>query len=144
MNDEQAVRGLLADQVAAMKAGDAVALAGRFTEDAVGFDLAPPLAHGSAELRDPSGLVAWFATFDGPVDYEMRDVVVTVGGDVAFSHSVNRMSATPAGTTDRFDLWFRSTTCFRKVDGRWRVAHEHSSTPFYMDGSMRAAVDLLP
>jgi ketosteroid isomerase-like protein len=54
------------------------------------------------------------------------------------------MSATPAGASDRFDLWFRSTTCFRKVDGEWRVAHEHSSTPFYMDGSMRAAVDLLP
>lgn len=144
MNDEQVIRGLLADQVATMKAGDAVALAGRFTADAVVFDLAPPLVHGSEEVRDPSGLVAWFATFDGPVDFEMRDVVVAVGGDVAFSHGVSRMSATPVGTTDRFDLWFRSTTCFRKVGGEWRVAHEHSSTPFYMDGSMRAAVDLLP
>lgn len=59
MNDEQVVRGLLADQVAAMKAGDAVALAGRFTADAVAFDLAPPLVHGPDEVRDPAGLVAW-------------------------------------------------------------------------------------
>jgi ketosteroid isomerase-like protein len=33
---------------------------------------------------------------------------------------------------------------FRKIDGKWAIAHEHSSVPFYMDGSYKAAVDLKP
>jgi ketosteroid isomerase-like protein len=43
-----------------------------------------------------------------------------------------------------FELWFRSTVCFRQQDGDWRITHVHDSTPFYMDGSMSAALDLKP
>jgi hypothetical protein len=32
----------------------------------------------------------------------------------------------------------------RKIDGSWRIVHEHNSTPFYLDGSLRAALDLRP
>jgi ketosteroid isomerase-like protein len=30
------------------------------------------------------------------------------------------------------------------MNGEWRIVHDHSSVPFYMDGSYRAAVDLKP
>jgi ketosteroid isomerase-like protein len=43
-----------------------------------------------------------------------------------------------------FELWFRSTLVLREVDGRWQIVHSHESTPFHMDGSLRAAVDLTP
>ena len=33
---------------------------------------------------------------------------------------------------------------FRKVDGTWKIAHAHTSVPFYMDGSFKAATDLNP
>jgi ketosteroid isomerase-like protein len=33
---------------------------------------------------------------------------------------------------------------FRKVGGRWLIAHEHASVPLYMDGSEKAAIDLKP
>ena len=42
------------------------------------------------------------------------------------------------------DLWYRSTVCLRKTEGRWRIVHDHTSVPFYIDGSYRAAVDLKP
>jgi hypothetical protein len=32
----------------------------------------------------------------------------------------------------------------QRIDDRWRITHEHNSTPFYMDGSYRAATDLVP
>jgi ketosteroid isomerase-like protein len=38
----------------------------------------------------------------------------------------------------------RATICYRKIDGKWMVTHEHVSVPFYMDGTYRAAVDLKP
>jgi ketosteroid isomerase-like protein len=41
-------------------------------------------------------------------------------------------------------MWFRVTLGLRRIDGKWLVTHEHSSVPFYMDGSLRAAVDLNP
>jgi ketosteroid isomerase-like protein len=42
------------------------------------------------------------------------------------------------------DLWFREILGFRKIDGEWTITHEHSSVPFYMDGSFKAAIDLKP
>jgi PhnB protein len=45
---------------------------------------------------------------------------------------------------ENVDLWFRHTVGLRKADGRWRIVHEHESVPSYMDGSYKAAVDLLP
>jgi len=32
----------------------------------------------------------------------------------------------------------------REVGGAWKDRHEHISVPFYMDGSVKAAVDLKP
>jgi ketosteroid isomerase-like protein len=69
---------------------------------------------------------------------------VAAGADLAYCHSLNRMSATPAGADEGFEMWFRSTVCLRKTDAGWRVTHEHTSTPFYMDGSFLAATDLKP
>ncbi|MFI9813459.1 YybH family protein [Saccharothrix variisporea] len=133
---------LVARRAEAMRAGDAEALAADYLPEAVGFTLAPPLAHRG--LTDPGSLRAWFSTFDGPVDFEVRDLEVVAGGDVAFCHSLNRLSAVPKGHPERFDLWFRATTGLRRVQGRWRIAHEHTSVPFHMDGSFAAAVGLRP
>jgi PhnB protein len=41
-------------------------------------------------------------------------------------------------------VWIRLTLGFRKIGGAWKVTHEHTSVPFYMDGSFKAAVDLTP
>lgn len=139
------LRRLMEDQAVAMRSRDADYLASRYTADAVRFDLAPPLQHGGdGSLRDAEPQRAWFATFDGPIDYEIRDLKVIGGDDFAVCQSLNRLSATPAGTTERFDLWFRSTICWRRSNDTWQIVHEHESTPFYMDGSMRAALDLKP
>jgi SnoaL-like domain len=45
---------------------------------------------------------------------------------------------------EKVDVWTRSTAVFRKEGGAWKVMHVHSSVPFYMDGSLKAAVDLKP
>jgi uncharacterized protein (TIGR02246 family) len=142
--DEAQIRELIGEQAIAMQARDAKRLASRYAPDIVKFDLAPPLQHTGPEVLDVSRLQSWLAGFDGPIDYEIRDLTVTAGEDVAFAHSLNRLSTTPHGATEKFDLWFRATVCLRKLDGTWRITHEHNSTPFYMDGSFRAALDLKP
>jgi ketosteroid isomerase-like protein len=156
---EAQIRELLADQVAAMRSKDAERLVSRYAPEIVQFTLAPPLRHTGAEVLDPSGVRSWLEGFEGPMDFEIRDLRVTVGEDVAFCHSLNRLSATPRGYVPAenersaaaadgewyaFDMWFRATVCLQKQDGTWKITHEHTSTPFYMDGSFKAATDLQP
>jgi ketosteroid isomerase-like protein len=85
----------------------------------------------------------WFATWEGPIGYEIRDLGITMGDDVAFSHSLNRIYGKRTNGEDT-DVWVRVTDGFRKIDGKWLITHEHVSVPFYMDGSYKAAVDLKP
>lgn len=138
------IRQLMTDREAAMKSGDADTLVARYTPEVLKFDLAPPLLHAGPEARDADRVRGWLASFDGPVDYEIRDLAVTAGADIAYCHSLNRLSATPRGSDRSFTLWFRATVCLRKIDGTWWITHEHNSTPFYMDGTLRAALDLEP
>ena len=66
--------------------------------------------------------------YEPPLGYEFRDVTVTVGDDVAFVHSLNRVSGT-LQNGQRSEFWVRWTACFRKIDGTWLIAHDHVSVP---------------
>lgn len=141
--EEAQIRELLENRVTAMKNRDAEALVAGYAPDAVIFDLAPPLRQPSSVL-DPASKRAWLNTFEGPIHYEIRDLEITAMQDLAFAHSLHYLGATPSGASEGFGLWFRVTTCLRKVDGSWLITHEHESTPFEMDGSFNAAIDLQP
>lgn len=144
MSGTDDIRDTITASEAAMKDADARRLIDRYTADVVKFDLAPPLGRRGEDARDVERQQAWFATFDGPVDFQVTQLEIEVGGDLAWAHSINRMSATPKGADFAFELWFRATYGLRRTGDGWRIAHEHSSTPFHMDGSLRAATDLKP
>jgi uncharacterized protein (TIGR02246 family) len=138
--DEAQIRTLIDAWADALRKKDADGVLSHYAPSLVQFSLAPPLL---STASDAKGLNEWFATWQGPIGYEIRDLGVTVSDDVAFSHSLNRMHGTKTDGA-KGDLWFRHTLCFRKIDGEWKIAHEHESVPFYMDGSFKAAVDLKP
>lgn len=136
---EAEVREVIDAWANALRAKEAGGVTALQTEDIVQFALAPPLR---AEALDRDRLEEWFSSWQGRIDYEIRDQRITAGEDVAFSHSLNRMRATTTDG-DETELWFRQTMCLRKLGGKWRIAHEHDSVPFYMDDA-RAAIDLEP
>ena len=119
---------------------DANGMLSHYAPRLVHFSLAPPLV---STASDEKGLTAWFATWEGAIGYEIHELIVTVAHDVAFSHSLNRMHGTKTNGV-KSDLWFRHTFGFQMIDGAWKIAHEHESVPFYMDGSYKAAIDLKP
>jgi uncharacterized protein (TIGR02246 family) len=141
--DEAAIRELVRRRAAATERKDAAAAVALFTRDATSFELAPPLKLGPEQVHDTAALEQWYATWDGPIAWETRELSVTVGGDVAFAHALDRMRGTKTDGK-RVDLWIRSTIGLRREGGAWKIAHSHSSVPFYMDGSDRAALDLTP
>ena len=62
---------------------------------------------------------------------------------VGFAHALHHLTGTRPGGRP-VSLWMRSTLCFRRATDGWKIAHAHTSVPFYMDGTFRAAVDLQP
>ena len=139
-DDESQIRNLIDDWAAGLRAKDANRVKRHATKDLVHFSLAPPLV---GDENGAYGLEAWFDTWQGPLGYELRDLEIVTGDGVAFSHSLNHLTGTSkSGETS--DVWFRSTLGFRKVSGEWKIAHEHESVPFLMDGSDKAALDLKP
>jgi ketosteroid isomerase-like protein len=142
-NEQAAIRSVINTWASAMRAKNADGVVSQYAPDNVKFILAPPLQYTKDHPFDKKSLQEWFFSFQGPIDYENRDLDITAGNDVAFCHSLNRMMATTT-KGEKVNLWFRATLGFRKIAGQWKIAHEHSSVPFYMDGSFKAAVDLKP
>ena len=139
-NDTAQVRTVIDSWLAALRDKDAEGVVRHGAEGIVQFSLAPPLTSDEA---GPYGLKSWFKTWQGPIGYELRELEIVAGDGVAFSHSLNHMTGTRT-SGEKTDVWFRSTLGFRKIDGAWKIVHEHESVPFYMDGSLKAAVDLKP
>jgi ketosteroid isomerase-like protein len=139
--DEAAIRVLIEGIVRAHHDKDAAAITAPYAPDAVLYDLAPPLCH---QGHDPQDVQAWLDTWDGPIENEARDFSFTITGDLALGRGYFRLAGLKKGADQPISFWMRATLALRRDDGGWRIVHEHTSVPFYMDGSLRPAFDLDP
>lgn len=143
MTDEQDIRALIDAQVDAFRHKDAAAAVATLAEEVVAFEMIPPLVLPPEMARSKQAMAGWFAGWEGPVNVEIRDLVIHAGGDVAFAHSLNRLSGTRLGGGIT-DIWMRSTLGFRRTADGWRIVHGHSSVPFDPAEGFRARLDLKP
>jgi uncharacterized protein (TIGR02246 family) len=139
--DEAQIRALIENRVKAVRAKEIDGVMSNIAPDIVMFDVLNPLRYiGSDTVRERAA--AWFALYHGAIGYEIRDLSITTGDDVAYCHYLYRVSGTrqDGGTVD---MWVRATGCYRKIDGTWMVTHEHMSVPFDPE-SGKASLDLKP
>jgi ketosteroid isomerase-like protein len=141
--DQAAIRDVIAEREAGIRSRDVRQVMQVHTTDPVIFDLAPPLQLKGPDALDPTALEDWFATWTGPIGLEHHDLAVTAAGDLAFAHCLVHLTGSRT-SGDETDVWVRQTLGLRRLGEVWRIVHEHTSVPFYMDGSYRAAVDLKP
>jgi ketosteroid isomerase-like protein len=139
--DEADIRALIASVHQAHYNKDAAAIVASYAHDAVIFDLAPPLSHRGMDLQAKQ---AWLDTWEGPIDRESRDLSITVSGGFASCHGFYQLSGTPKAAGHTVSFWMRATVCLLRDGDAWRIVHEHTSVPFYMNGSLRPAFDLNP
>ncbi|GAA3425673.1 YybH family protein [Streptosporangium sandarakinum] len=139
--DETEIRRQVGGIVEGIRAKDLEVLRRLYATDVVSFDVEPPLQHVGvdAKLKNWAKVFAFFQE----VDYEVRDLTFTVGDDVAFGYCFGRLSGTLGNGTAVSGMWVRATFCFRKIDGRWLIAHDQVSVPFDM-ASGRGVTDLEP
>ena len=125
--DETAIRQVIQRLVEAIRNMDLEGVKPIYAPDIVSFDVVPPLQHRGAEAQWRNWADV-FAAYQPPLGYEVRDLTITVGGDIAFAHSLNRISGILRDGR-RSDYWVRWTPCFRKIDGDWRIVHHQASVP---------------
>jgi ketosteroid isomerase-like protein len=99
-------------------------------ESLVVFDVTPPLQRTGAQAYRKDWEEA-FNRFDGPLQAEISDEDVTAGGDVAYVFSTHHVTGTTK-TGKKVDYTVRVTDGFKKIDGKWLIAHTHVSFPVDM------------
>ncbi|MDR5857624.1 nuclear transport factor 2 family protein [Caballeronia sp. LZ062] len=124
--DEARIRELAEAWRQAVLAKDAAALVAHYAPDVVVFDVVPPASMTGVQ-RYCENWQRWFDSIHGPLAFDVMDMHIAVSGELAYAHSLNRVAA-----GGRDDI-VRATVCFKKIDGDWRVVHEHASVPLMMD-----------
>lgn len=139
--DEAEIRRQVDMIAQGLQAKDPEGLKKLYATDIVSFDIEPPLQSVGMEAK----LKNWapvFAFFES-VTYDVRELSLTVGDDVAFGHAFARLSGTLKDGTAMSGMWVRVTYCFRKIDGIWLITHDQVSVPLDI-ASGKGAVDLEP
>jgi ketosteroid isomerase-like protein len=140
--DEADIRQQLDKLIEAIRAMDPEGLKPIYASDIVSFDVGPPLQRVGVKGKCQNWEEA-FTVFEPPIDFEIRDLTITAGRDVAFGHGFNRLSGTLKNGSMSSGVWVRATFCFRKIDGEWLIAHDHASVPLDF-ASGRAVLNLEP
>lgn len=143
MNDasELQLRELVRERVAAVQAKDPDPLAARHADNVVTFDVLPPLMR-----RGPGPVIErtqqWFDGYASDIQYDVEELDVVADENVGFCSFVYNVRGILTSGDD-VDMWVRATLCCQRIDGAWRIVHDHESVPF--DPSTgKAVIDLKP
>jgi ketosteroid isomerase-like protein len=139
--DRAQLRALIDDRVKAVRDKNVNKAMSSIAQDILSFDVVNPFQQMGLDAAKKRA-EDWFSAFEGPISYETKDLSITIGDNVAFSHGLSHVSATK---TDggQLDMWWRTTVCFRKIYEKWMVTHEHNSVPFDVE-SGKALLDFKP
>jgi uncharacterized protein (TIGR02246 family) len=137
MSGDSQIRARMDAWAKALRAKDIDALMAHYAPDVLTFDLMPLQTQGADAYR--KNFEAWFASVQGPIDYEIRDLRITLRDDIAFGHYLGRVKSTRR-SGERTDYWVRVTADFQKTNGKWLITHEHVSVPFKDGETLLAAL----
>lgn len=139
--NEAEIRAIIDERIEGVKNKDVNALVIDHTDDAANFDVLPPLHYEGVEtVRQRAE--KWLSSYETEIGYEVRDLEITSGESVAFCKYLYHVSGT-LKTGGEVDMWVRATVCFQKIDGEWKIVHEHQSVPFDAETG-KALLDLEP
>jgi uncharacterized protein (TIGR02246 family) len=129
-NTKTEIRDKLADWAHAVRAKDIPRIFAHYAPDIVAFDAVAKLQFKGIEAYRKHWETC-MAMCPGPMIFELHELQVEAGEDLAFVHTLNRCGGTgPDGK--EMSGWMRMTACYRKQQDEWQVAHEHFSAPFDM------------
>jgi uncharacterized protein (TIGR02246 family) len=126
-DDESAIRALIERWAEAVRNQDRAAIRAHHDPDMLMFDVPPPFLSRGLDAY----MASWelfFSCAEKPVAFDFHDIEITAGADVAFATAIGNCINTDT-KGHREPLQFRLTMGLRKIDGGWRIMHEHHSLP---------------
>ncbi len=124
---EQQIRDVLARWADATSTGAQDRVLANHAHDVVIYDVLPPMRYRGAEAYRRSW-EEWQPRTEGEMTFELHDVEVVAGPEVAFAYGLLHCAgSTPGGGS--FEDWVRATFCLQKRGERWLVSHQHMSMP---------------
>jgi uncharacterized protein (TIGR02246 family) len=125
--DELEIQKLIARWAKAVREENRIAIRADHDSEMLMFDVPPPFLSRGLDAY----MATWetfFSCAERPVAFDFRDIEITAGNDVAFATAIGQcVDIDPKGKREKLE--FRLTMGLRKIDGRWRVMHEHHSLP---------------
>jgi ketosteroid isomerase-like protein len=126
VTEEAELRTVIDQWVKAIRDEDRAGIRANHDPNILMFDVPPPFSS--------CGLDAYMATWDmffawqaKPVQFDLHDMAISAGKDVAFATATGQCCDLSSG--EKVDLRFRLTMGFCKHNGRWWIVHEHHSLP---------------
>ena len=138
---EAEIRELVNRWLISIHAQDIDGIVSHYAPDILSFDAVSQLQFEGVESYKQHW-AACLGMCPGQLVFELHDLQVTAAENVAFSHCLQRCGASGENGEEKVS-WMRMTACYRKINGEWKVVHEHFSVPFDMQ-SGKALFDLTP
>ncbi|MBB5056643.1 ketosteroid isomerase-like protein [Granulicella aggregans] len=95
--------------------------------DALIYDVLPPMKYEGADTYRRSW-GDWHPDTPSDGQFELQDLAITAGNDVAFAHGFIQCGGTAPNGKVFSDL-VRATFCLRKSGDGWKIQHQHISKP---------------
>ena len=125
--DEAAIRQLVESWAKAVRDKNLDGILANHAADILMFDVpAPLMSRGIEAYRKTWDL--FFAWSEEPVVFDITEMHVVAGNEVAFVTALMRCAGTEK-SGDKIRLEFRLTIGLCKINGQWTVLHEHHSIP---------------
>lgn len=126
--DELAIRALLDEWTRSTREGRQDDVLKNHDDNVLIYDFLPPMKYESASAYRESW-DEWQPDAQGEMRFELENLSITAGTDVAFAHGILQCGGTlPDGNTFRDTV--RATFCLRKIGTQWKVFHQHISKPY--------------
>ncbi|MDD1012850.1 YybH family protein [Pseudomonas rubra] len=124
---EDDIRQLIEQWLPAVRSRDVEAITAPYAENIRAFDAIQHLQfQGKAAYR-----AHWQACMDhcpGDMVFEIEQLQIQATPELALAHWLNR-----CGPNKEESCYMRATVGYQRIDGQWKVIHEHWSAPFDME-----------
>jgi ketosteroid isomerase-like protein len=114
----------------------------QFAPEIVAYDLMPPLMFLGRDSYGKALETYYTNAYEFPVENAWKELEITMAGDMAFCHGLYYIRGTFKDSDEEMEVWYRSTLCLNKRNGKWLITHLHHSVPATDEG--QALMDLDP
>jgi ketosteroid isomerase-like protein len=132
---EAEIRAQVDSWLHAVLAMDIEAIVSHYASDIPAFDAVSQLQFKGVDAYRRHWQACLAMCRPGTMIFEMHDVYVTAGDDVAFATALTRCGGT-GENGEAMTGWLRMTAGYRKLHGTWMIVYEHFLAPFDMETLM--------